>query len=645
MSEIIQTQSDAANRDNSVRFWQQQLALADKEEGAWRKRARKVLDRYRDEKQSGDRQRLNILWANTEILKPAIYSQTPTPDVRRRFMDHDPVAREASEIMERALAFAIDDYDFDGAMEASRDDVIIVGRGCARVRLKGDVVRHEVETIELSDPSGMMVPVHMANGARVMEPEEDEDGSLYSEEVGEQSFCAEYVHWQDVRFSPARRWEEVWWIAYRHQWTRDDLIEEFGEEGRKITLTMSETGENKEDAQRPKDEFRRAEVWEIWDKNARERVWIATGHKDVIRVDDDPLGLEGFFDMPEPVYAISTTDTMVPIPEFCLYQDQADELDNITTRINALVDACKVRGVYHAVSSSIERMLEGDDNAMIPMEGLNMALNEVDLRRLVMFLPIDTVAAALAQLYRQREMLKQEIFELTGLSDIVRGATHATETARAQSIKASFGSMRMTPRQKPMQRFIRDLFRLLGELMVEHVTPENLSAMTGRQVTPEVMALLQDDRLRSFRVDIESDSTVRPDMEQAQAEATQFLEASASYMTAIAPIVAQAPEMAAMLLNAFKQASRRFKFSRDLEEDIDQAVDSLVQRISQPQQPQADPMALEQEKAKAQLQIEQAKTQGQLSLQAQKQQGELALKARGQQMDAALKARQPQGVQ
>lgn len=645
MNEMIETPSDARERDTSVRFWQQQLALADKDEKPWRQRARKVLDRYRDEKRSGDKQRLNILWANTEILKPAIYSQTPVPDVRRRFMDSDPVAREAAEIVERALAFAIDDYDFDGAMEAARDDVILVGRGCARVRLKGDVVRHDVETIELTDPMGMPVPVHMANGARVMEPEEDDDGSLYAEEVGEQSFCAEYVHWQDVRFSPARRWEEVWWIAYRHCWTRDDLVEEFGsEKGRKIVLTMSETGEDRDDDKRPADEFRRAEVWEIWDKNARERVWIATGHKEVIRVDDDPLGLEGFFDMPEPVYAISTTDTMVPIPEFCLYQDQADELDNITTRISALVDACKVRGVYHAVSSSIERMLEGDDNAMIPMEGLNMALNEVDLRRLVMFLPIDTVAAALVQLYRQREMLKQEIFELTGLSDIVRGATHATETARAQSIKASFGSMRMTPRQKPMQRFIRDLFRLLGELMVEHVTPENLSAMTGRQVTPEVMALLQDDRLRGFRVDIESDSTVRPDMEQAQAEATRFLEASAAYMTSIAPIVAQAPEMAAMLLNAFKQAARRFKFSRDFEEDIDQAVDSLVQRLSQPQ-PQADPMALEKEKAQGRMQIEQEKAKGQLMLQAQKQQGEMALKARGQQMDAAIKARQPQGMQ
>ena len=42
---------------------------------------------------------------------------------------------------------------------------------------------------------------------------------------------------------------------------------------------------------------------------------------------DDPLGVEGFFPCPKPLYATTTSDTLVPVPDFVLYQDQAMELD------------------------------------------------------------------------------------------------------------------------------------------------------------------------------------------------------------------------------------------------------------------------------------------------------------------------------
>ena len=46
-------------------------------------------------------------------------------------------------------------------------------------------------------------------------------------------------------------------------------------------------------------------------------------------------------------------------------------------------------------------------------------------------------------LYQQREQIKAVIYELTGLSDIARGASKASETLGAQQLKSQWGSIRL----------------------------------------------------------------------------------------------------------------------------------------------------------------------------------------------------------
>ena len=94
----------AGGPDDTVRHWRGELDRAERAQRDWTRRAAKVVERYRAEKRIDGRRRFNILWANTEILKPVIYSQTPAPDVRRRYLDDDPVGREASLVLERALS-------------------------------------------------------------------------------------------------------------------------------------------------------------------------------------------------------------------------------------------------------------------------------------------------------------------------------------------------------------------------------------------------------------------------------------------------------------------------------------------------------------------------------------------------------------
>jgi hypothetical protein len=50
-------------------------------------------------------------------------------------------------------------------------------------------------------------------------------------------------------------------------------------------------------------------------------------------VRDDPLKLEGFFPCPPPLNATIAQGSTIPVPDYVLYQDQAEELDDLTGRI------------------------------------------------------------------------------------------------------------------------------------------------------------------------------------------------------------------------------------------------------------------------------------------------------------------------
>ena len=327
------------------------------------------------------------------------------------------------------------------------------------------------------------------------------------------------------------------------------------------------------------EEAKRAVLWEIWDKPSRKRIVIADGFDRVVEETADPLGLAGFFPVPEPLYAVRTSDSRVPIPEFTLYQDQALELDELATRKRHLIAALRARGVYAGVLGEVERLLtEAGENEMIPVKDWDQFRDKGGLAAAIEWLPIERIAQVIVSLNAHMAQLKAEIFEVTGLSDIVRGSTQASETATAQRLKGSFGTMRMQPRQRPMQRFVRDALRLKAEVIAEHFRPETLARMTGRPVPPAVAALLRDERLRGFRIDIETESTVQPDAEAERRNAVEFLTASTQFFTGIAPLIGAAPQSAPMFLEMFRAAARSFKPGRRLEEVIGRTSDALIRQ-------------------------------------------------------------------
>jgi len=110
-----------------------ELSAAQRRMETWLDRGDKVVSLYRGE---GDgvnaaSDRFNILWSNVETQRPFIYSQTPKPIVRRRFLEPDPPARVAAEVLERALDYFMEceGHEFTPAMKRAASDFLLVGRG------------------------------------------------------------------------------------------------------------------------------------------------------------------------------------------------------------------------------------------------------------------------------------------------------------------------------------------------------------------------------------------------------------------------------------------------------------------------------------------------------------------------------------
>ena len=658
-SEAYEDREDAGKDEAGLaRLWLDSIALARKNEEAWRKAAGEARERYRGDSQNNQGKRFNILFANTQITLPAIYNSTPIPDVRRRFGDADPAGKVAAQVLERSLSYSFDAYDFGGNMRAAVFDSVLAGRGVLRVRY---------------EPS-----------FEETEEEQREEAEEYAEEAAQpaaprlvfQKVCVEHVNWQDFIIGPGRKWEEVPWIGFEHRLTRDELEDRFGDLGATMPLDVitDDARARNSDPRDVPDVFKRGTVYEIWDKEEREVLFVAPSlPSKILKRVDDPLGLQDFWPMPRPIYDVADSGSLVPIVPYALYKDQAEELDRVTRRIDLLVEQCRYRGLRAADISEFESLARAKDGEFIAVENA-MQFAERGLDKAIWHAPLETLVSVIVQLIQHREMLKATIYEITGLSDIVRGASVASETATAQQIKAQFGSIRIQDRQAEVQRLARDAVRLMAELIGEKFEPETLSLMTGvdlpqaqqkmmaqqaammaqqsgQPVPPEieqvltvpswddVLQVLRSDAMRGYRVDIETDSTVQADVARLKTNAAEFVQGFGGFIQAVGPAVqagAMPMDVVADLLTAF---ARNFKLGRQAEDALERMGKLAAQPApgaDQAAQQQAAEAQAEQQRVAMEVQAKQAEAQAKMQIDGQK----LAIEQQRLTLEAQIKNRE-----
>lgn len=585
----------------SADSWLGEIDQALKREKNFRDRGKKVVKRYRDERSAGSVKgdsRINILWSNTEVLKASIYPATAKPDVRRRFPDTPEttvMSRTAAEVVERSVAYAIDVEDVDDPIEAALEDNLLPGRGTCWISYEPTLSTNEYGV----------------------------------EDITGQTLCLEHVFWQDFVHSKGRGWKNVWWGARRHAMAPDAFKEKFPKARPSVPnrdYRMDEDGQD--------DGAGDIEVWEIWDKRTKTRLYVARGYMDVLQIDDDPYQLSGFFPFPKPLFSITTTDNCIPQAEFLQYQDQANELDRVSTRITRLTEQLKWKGIYDASVDAGENKLKdlasSEDGDFLPYQNWQHLREKGGIENAVGFWPMERIIGVLKELHIQKAQLVQSIYEVTGISDIIRGSTDPNETKGAQVLKAQFGSMRMQARQREVQRFIRDCYRIMAEIIAEHFTEETLKGITGMELasapvpqlpapvpagmpeagpapmdgnalpqdvapTPamqsapkptwqDVLGILRSDKLRSYRIDIETDQTAFQDAEAEKAKRIEFMTAVNEMLEKAYLAATQAPMMLPLIRETFMFAIRSFKAGRVMEQAAEDAFEQLMRNPPKPQQ-------------------------------------------------------------
>lgn len=609
--------------ESDVRYWLGQIESSQKWHKDFHDEGKEVVKRYiaRGEDQLAEGStnglwgnapaRMNVFWSNVQTQEPALYARTPSPAIQRRFRDRDPVGRWASTVLERCESYELDAYDDDYNYRMAVKDLLIPGRGQVWV---------------------------------YYEPTISGGDDMRNRRIEWECCRTKHLNWKDFITNPARTWEEVWWVAKREYLSKEEA-EAQRLDVKNLTFATSSELDGSNDPNK-QSATQKAEVWEIWSKLHNKVFFVSPSGPKLLRPATPPgLKLENFFPCPRPLTATTTTDSILPRADFAMYVSQALEINRLTQRINLLTKALRVAGVYDASQEDLGRLLEEtENNALIPCATYAVLAAQGGVEGAVSFFPMKEIIAALQQAYASRDQAEQAMYRLTGISDIVRGASDPNETATAQQIKSQWGGLRIRDRQREVQRFIRDVMRIKAEIHAEQFQPETLWAMSNvklpdqkmkeqlqmraqaqqmAQQNPEqaqamlaqnpqlqalakpfteeekkmlkeptreeVIALLRNDRLRGFSIDVETDSTIQADEQAEKMARTEFVTALTGFIQQWGPMVAQEPKLAPLAGETLLFATRAFPASDSLQTVIEEFVEGMENKPIP--QPQPDPKA------------------------------------------------------
>jgi hypothetical protein len=633
--------------DHTYEDWYNCIAQYERTFKEWEGRADKIVKRYRDESRSRNNPtaKFNILWSNVQTITPAVFARLPRPDVSRRFRDNDPIGRVASMMLERALEYEIEHYgDYASAMKQAVQDRLLGGRGTAWVRYEPHI----------TGEAGGMGEGAPEDGFQVTEDtdEAETEGGIYREDQERIEYeCApvDYVYWRDFGLTVARTWEEVTAVWRKVYMERAALVERFGEElGGKIPLdTKPET--SKSFNEKMGEGSREALIYEIWDKATGQVIWLSKSMGKILDTRDDPLQLENFWPCPKPMFSTLTTDSLIPVPDYVLYQDQARQLDTLADRIDGFIQALKVRGVYDASEPSLARLFtEGENNSLLPVKNYGAFSEKGGLVGAINLVDIKPIAEGLNMAYQAMEQVKGQIYEIMGIADIQRGQTDPNETLGAQIIKSNNASGRLKTMQHEVVNFATTLLQIKAQIICQHFTDDTIIKISGamqlsqqdQQLIPQALQLLKDEPAKNFRIEVTTDSMIYQDEQQEKQNRLEFLSAVSGFLSQAVPAAQATPELTPMLVEMLKFGVTAFKAGKGLEGLIDETADKFRQQ-AKAAEGQPKPPPPEQQKMEMQMQMEQAKMQAQTQSKQAEMQMEMQMEQQKMQMQMELeKAKQ-----
>ena len=539
-----------------------------------------------------------MFWSNTKVLHAALFSRLPRPDVRKRNVDTpDETARNISMMTERALTFVQDTTTYDNDAHQAVSDFLVCGLGQSKIEM--EVITDEIPVIN-----------PMTGQPLVLEGQ-----PVLQTAVISRSIFQRYVHWDNYHWEPTTSWDQVTWMAYDHWMSEDELEERF-----EVEMDELPSGPNPSDSKLQASQYEQQYcVHEIWCKKSRKVYYICDAYDEVLEEKDDPFGLKDFFPSPRPMFANVKGSEVIPKPDFSFIKRTLKLINLYAKRIESLTRQIKDWGYYDASFGEAAKVNQAEDGTYFPIVGmaerLGLAGSGIDGSNLFVAIDNSKKVATLKNLLEQFERQKQLLWEMIGLADIMRGSSNPNETASAQRIKDQWANVRLAPYLNTISQFFRDCFRIMAEVISEKFEPQQIQQMTGIPITPEMQQVMENDFLRVYAVDVETDSTIAQDDNLEREQRNETSQTVSEMLQTLVPAM-QAGQIPAGLAKTLLQFTiHTTKYGREFDEEIDQLPDNMAQLQQLQQQLQQGQQQIEQltqqlQEAQGQLQqVDQGKEQ------------------------------------
>ena len=554
-------------------YWKKQILSAKEASKDFRSKAKEALELY-----SKTDLNYNLFYSNVQILDSHLCLNNPKPDIQKRFIKRiesdkkrSNLYSEVARIVQSAVEYVVDIADVNSVIKQNIHDSNIVGRGVAWVNY---------------------TPVISVDEFRM-------------EYVAERKIDVDFLDYKDYLESTADKESNIWWKARRHLLTRSDIKDRFGYDPKETELQYEQEDETS---------AKRGEVWEIWDKSKKQRgfILLSSIKQEFLEIQEDPYKIEDFFPCADITW-VREAGKMLPVAEVFLYKKKLDLLEVLNKKIAQISDEIKYVTVVGSQDKSTADKLTSAKNGDvigIPSENVSGSVDSA-----ITIMPADRAVQVLEALQAMKERIKTDIYDITGISDIMRGATDARETASAQIIKGLFGTLRFQERQKAVNMFRRKIYRIIAEIVCEHFDADTLEQITSTYLPKEeekerlsmqieqmggraeqqmideynrmlflptweqVIALLQNDRLRNYTIDIETTATAFDDREQ-QAQSINTL--TQTYLALVQNVnMLPSPDLVKGFLPIMKLNLGTIKASTDIGRQLEDAIESTYRKVEQ----------------------------------------------------------------
>lgn len=547
---------------NETLKWVNRITKAEKEWSKYHDLIKEIRKYYLNK---NDKNKQNIFWSSIETLKPFIYFKAPTPYIQRKDKKQNPVLDVACSMLEKALNWDIESQDFDGVIKYARNDYLLSGLGLVYEKLspkfKTVAVPTELGIVEQEVLDEVKVETHYIDPMKLI------------------------CDCQNVKV-----WEDVDWVAQIIDMTKQEVVDQFGKDIKDLLFDPSADEETEADCP--------TKVYRIWDKKDKKVIYLSKEVTDkFLRVDDDVLNVEGFFPFPKPVFSTLANNGVIPTPDYTEIKAQLDELDGVVNRMKLTMQALKVTGAYDGSFPVLANILN-KDVTLVEVSDFAKIREKGGLAGFVDFMPIEQYINTLEALAQRRQDLIGAIYEITGVSDIMRGNSDPNETATAVTKKTNFGTLRNQDRQNDFQRFLTDILKIKAEIICEQMPAEQLVQFADNpEIGMMAVELLKTEKLRNLTLGVETDTTFTQSEEMEKT--TEAVKMIHEFVTQSFQSISMQPALLGLYKQMVESLVVTLPSARQFAAAIDETFRKIEQNLAQPEPEQPDPDLM---KAQAEVQ-------------------------------------------